>query len=450
MTEALEPTTAKDDRDEFGRPKAPLAWGQLLAVTAYWIPITALQLALFVSVVPQFVHNVLGADHELAGAAVGLLNTLGVIVAIVVQPTIGGISDNTRSRMGRRKPYILWGSIGDIVFMMLACWAFVNESYWAFAGTIVLLQLSSNVAQGPFQGYVPDLVPKRQVGTASGLLGAAQMIGNLGGPAIAIVFLGLGFPLGLFITIAVIELVAMIVTLRYVPDSPGPETTLPLLERAKAAWGTDILKQHDFVWLLVSRLFVLIGLTSLAGSALFYLINSLGMADTEAQAANLPILIVVGAAALLSAIPGGRLSSRFGRKPVIYGGIACGIVGAVLLVVAPAYWMVLVAAVPVGICSGVFLAVDWALMTDIIPKAESGRYMGISNVVTAGSGSVGTLLGGVLAFVMIGVAELGPDLAYRGVFGLMALELAIGAWTLTHVNEPRHNRVVAAADPSPA
>lgn len=438
-----------EDRDEQGRPKRALSWPQLVAVTAYWIPITALQLALFVSVVPQFVINLLGADHELAGPAAGLINTLGVIMAIAIQPTIGAISDNTRSRMGRRKPYILWGSIGDIAFMMLAAWAFMAENYLAFAGSIVLLQFASNLAQGPYQGYVPDLVPGRQVGVASGLLGTAQMIGNLGGPAIAIVFLAMNFPLGIFITISIIELVAMVITLRYVPDSPGPPTDRRLAQRARAAWGTDVLRQRSFVWLLVSRLFVLIGLTSLAGSAVLYLINSLGMTDTQAQGANLPILIVVGAAALLSAIPGGRLSSRFGRKRVIYVGIAFGILGALLLVVAPAHGAVLVAAVPIGICSGVFLSVDWALMTDIIPKAESGRYMGISNVVTAGSGSLGTLIGGILTFIMIGVLGTGAGLAYRGVFVLMALELAIGAWALTRVDEPERFPV-SSVRPEPA
>ena len=49
------------------------------------------------------------------------------------------------------------------------------------------------------------------------------------------------------------------------------------------------------------------------------------------------------------------------------------------------------ALIPVGISAGTFLAVDWALMTDIIPKATSGRYMGISNVATAASGPLARL-----------------------------------------------------------
>jgi len=97
--------------------------------------------------------------------------------------------------------------------------------------------------------------------------------------------------------------------------------------------------------------------------------------------------------------------------------------------------MVVAAAVPIGICSGVFLGVDWALMTDIIPKAESGRYMGISNIAVASAGPIASVIGGVLVFV-ISLATLGPELAYRAIFVLMGVELAIGAWALRRVTEP--------------
>ena len=73
----------------------------------------------------------------------------------------------------------------DIVFLTFAAWAFWNEAYWAFVGAVILLQFSSNFA-GPYQGYIPDLVPGRQVGVASGMLGAANIAGNLLGPGLAI------------------------------------------------------------------------------------------------------------------------------------------------------------------------------------------------------------------------------------------------------------------------
>jgi MFS family permease len=436
----------EDDRDQFGRPKTALSAGQLLAVTAYWLAITVLWGAFTFSVIPRLVESpgVLGSStHPLAGLAIGLITTAGVLIAIVVQPTMGSISDHTRTRIGRRKPYILAGTFMDLLFLSFAAWAFWNQSYWTFVVAVALLQFSSNFAQGPYQGYIPDLVPSRQVGIASGLLGAANIAGNLLGPGLAIVFVAvlpgaLGFPgitLGLFAAIGLVELITMLITVFFVPDRPAPEGAKPLRERALGAWGTDLLAHKDYVWLLVSRLFVLTALVSLQAFAVFFLENAHGMAPDDAQTAQFPIIVTVAVAALLSAVPGGWISSRIGRKPVLYVAIVLGVVGAALIATAPAYWMVVAAAVPIGICSGVFLGVDWALMTDIIPKAESGRYMGISNIAVAGAGPIASTVGGIVVFVASSAA-LGPALAYRSIFVLIAVELVIGGLALRRVREP--------------
>jgi MFS family permease len=100
---------------------------------------------------------------------------------------------------------------------------------------------------------------------------------------------------------------------------------------------------------------------------------------------------------------------------------------------------VVAAAVPIGICSGVFLGVDWALMTDIIPKAESGRYMGISNIAVAGAGPIGAAVGGLITFIvalLIADRTMAADIGYRTLFVVMAIELALGALALRRVREP--------------
>ncbi len=443
-TESGEPT-GLTDRDTLGRPTAQLSWADLLSVSAYWLAITTLMGALSVIIIPRFVEAVVGPSSEPLAAPAGALLTIpGVLIAILVQPTVGAISDHTRTRLGRRKPYILAGTLLDMVFLAFAAWAFLNQTYWGFMAAVVLLQFSSNFAQGPYQGYVPDLVPTRQVGVASGLLGAAQMAGQLGGPALATLFLVvLDQPVGIFVTVAVIELLTMLVTVVRVPDRPGPRTDRTLAQRARAAWGTDILAERDFVWLLVSRLFVLIGLTTLLPFGVFYIQNALGTSADEAATAVNPLLGILLLVALLTSVPGGRLSTRIGRKPVIYVAIAAGAVSAALMAVVPSYPLLLGAIVPLGVCLGVFLAVDWALMTDIIPKAESGRYMGISNVVTAGSGLLANASGALLAAAVI-LATSNAGLGYRSIMLLMVLEFAIGAWALSHVREPGRDPVALA------
>ncbi len=459
MLEHAATPNAGEDRDEFGRPKSALSTMQLLSVTAYWLAITTLWGAFTFSVIPRLVESkgVLGSStHPLAGLAIGAITTAGVLIAIVVQPTMGAISDHTRMRLGRRKPYIVIGTAMDLVFLTFAAWAFWNQAYWAFLVAVALLQFSSNFAQGPYQGYIPDLIPGRQVGIASGLLGAANIAGNLLGPGLAIIFVAVlpgvvGFPeitLGLFAAIGVVEVVTMLITVFFVPDRPAPPTSKTLRERALGAWGTDLLANRDYVWLLVSRLFVLTALVSLQAFAVFFLENAHGMEPNQAQSSQFPIILTVAVAALLSAVPGGWISSRIGRKPVLYVAIALGVLGAGILAIGPEYWMVVAAAVPIGICSGVFLGVDWALMTDIIPKAESGRYMGISNIAVASAGPIASTIGGLLVFGMALLA-LNSGFAYRAIFVLMAVELVIGALALRRVTEPVRHRA-AAAEPTAA
>ncbi|TMB54193.1 MAG: MFS transporter [Chloroflexi bacterium] len=414
--------TAADDRDEFGRPKSALSWWQLLSVTAYWLAITTLWGAFTFSVIPRLVESkgVLGSStHPLAGLAIGVITTAGVLIAILVQPTMGSISDYTRSRLGRRKPYILIGTAMDLLFLTFAAWAFWNQNYWAFVGAVALLQFSSNFAQGPYQGYIPDLVPGRQVGIASGLLGAANIAGNLLGPGLAILFVAvlpgaLGFPeitLGLFAAIGVVEVTTVLITVFFVPDRPAPATSKTMRERALGAWGTDLLENRDYVWLLVSRLFVLTALVSLQAFAVFFLENAHQMDPNQAQSSQFPIILTVAIAALLSAVPGGWISSRIGRKPVLFVAIALGVLGALILAIGPEYWMVVAAAVPIGICSGVL----------------------------ASAGPIASTVGGVLVFVITAMT-LGSELAYRSIFVLMGLELLVGAWALRHVTEPARDR----------
>ena len=110
-----------------------------------------------------------------------------------------------------------------------------------------------------------------------------------------------------------------------------------------------------------------------------------------------------------------------------------------LIAFAPNILVATIGAALFGASQGTFLAVDWALMTDIIPKAESGRYMGISNIAVASAGPIASTVGGVLVFTITQLT-LGSELAYRAIFVLMSLELVVGAWALRHVTEPARDR----------
>ena len=90
---------------------------------------------------------------------------------------------------------------------------------------------------------------------------------------------------------------------------------------------------------------------------------------------------------------------------MLYGSFVLAALGVAVLAAAPLVEVALLALVPIGMSAGAFLAVDWALMTDIIPKATTGRYMGISNVATATAGPLGLTVAGVVLAVVFQLAH---------------------------------------------
>jgi MFS family permease len=431
---------------EGARPTAELPIGALVRISAFWLGLTSID-----AVVNATIQARLEFDDIVApgteGMALAFIAVVTFVFSVAVQPTVGSISDYTTTRWGRRKPYIVIGALLDVVFLLGIATA---NSLLAITAFVTLLQFSTNTARGAFQGYVPDLVPDRQVGLASAMVGLMQVFGNVLGFALAAIATSSG-NVGLAVgAIAIVELVTMLSVVMRVPKGPPakPREGRSWVQIAAETWGTDILKERSYVWLLISRLFILMGGASLVNFVIFYLVRSLGYSEEDAGGAILQLLAAATLAALLSIIPASRLSDRIGRKPVIWGCTAFGMLGLVLVALAPDLTVATLGAALLGSSQGTFLSVDWALMTDIIPKAASGRYMGLSNVVTASSTTIAVAIGG-LTMDAVGKA-LGIGAGPRTVMLIGIIYFTLGAFALRPVVEPRRGRRAEGAATPPA
>ncbi len=423
------------------RPTALLPIPQLVRISLYWLGLTAIDAA-----VGLFITNRLEFDHFVPTANVGttlfLVGVGGAIVGIIIQPTVGYLSDFTVSKWGRRKPYIVFGSLFDVVF--LAGIASANTVV-LLAAFVLLLSVSTNIARGPFQGYVPDLVAEPQVGLASGLVGLMQIVGNVTGYLLVSLAVGYGNMSLALLAVAIVELVTMAsVVLRVgrgMPPKPREGRSWPRI--AREAWATDILQERSYVWLLVSRFLFLTGGALLANFVLIYMARTFGMSKAEANSTNVTLLIVVVVANVIAIIPSSRLSDRLGRKPLIWAACGFGGVGIAIAALAPSVTIAYVGAALFGAANGTFLAVDWALMTDIIPRASAGRYMGLSNVATGAATPIAIAIGGVVldGVTRAGGFETGP----RIVFALGVVLYAFAAVTLRPVVEPPRHAALAPA-----
>jgi MFS family permease len=432
---ALEATT-----DARGRPTAILPIGHLLRISAYWLGLTAIDAA-----VGQVINNRILFEGWVPSLEVGRTTALvgvgGAIVGIIIQPTVGAISDYTVSRWGRRKPYIVIGSLLDVLFLLGIAY---SNSLVAIAAFVILLAFSTNIARGPFQGYVPDLVPEKQVGLASAMVGLMQIVGNVIGYGLASyaatataaerkLALAEGRPAADYlpyalIAVIVIELVTMVSVVRHVREGapPRPREGRSWWQIARSAWATDILKERSYVYLVASRLFFLTGGGILVNLALTYLKFTHGLDQEAANQVFFAMLAIVIVGNLVAIIPAARTSDRVGRKPVIYAACVIGVIGIFIAALAPSIEVALVGGGIFGVSAGMFLSVDWALMTDIIPKAAAGRYMGLSNVATGAATPLSLFVGGItidLVNTSMGSLDVGPRVAY--LLGVVLYVLAI-------------------------
>jgi MFS family permease len=423
---------AEPDPEEGARPTALLPFSNLIRISLYWLGLTAIDAAVSQYISFRLAYSDIRGDIPI-GVATTLLTIGGAVLAILVQPTMGSVSDYAVSRWGRRKPFIVFGSLLDIVFLIGIA---NSNTLLALGAFVMLLTLSTNIARGPFQGYVPDLVAEPQVGLASSMVGLMQILGNVTGLVLANLAAILGnLQLALF-AVAIVELVTMLSVVLRVGKGMPPKSRQGRSWFAIAAetWGTDILQERSYVWLVVSRLFFLTAGGILFAYVTVYMRDVFLMTQEEAGMTNLVLIVAVVVGNVFTIIPAARLSDRLGRKPIIYAACAFGALGAGIAALAPTVPIAIVGGTLFGMANGTFLAVDWALMTDLIPRASAGRYMGMSNVATGSAPLFAAAVGGLVLDFVAGrsTAEAGA----RAAFLVAVLLFAIAAVLLRPVIEP--------------
>jgi MFS family permease len=419
--------------ETYVRPTLALPLSHLIRISLYWLGLTAIDGAVGLFIQNRVNFGPFAVDPLEVGRVLFLLSIPVAVISILVQPTVGSISDYTISRWGRRKPYIVIGSVLDVVFLVGIA---TSNSILMLGAFAALLSVSTNIARGPFQGYVPDLVPEQQVGLASAMVGLMQILGNVTGFVLVTAAVLAGQIEVAIFAVALVELITMAAVVLRVGDGqpPKPRNGKSWRTIAREVWGTDVLKERSYVWLLASRFFFLMGGAVLVNLILTYLKQTHHLGEEAANSTNLVMLVTIIIANVIAIIPSARISDRIGRKPVIYASCVIGFVGIVLAALAPAVPLAIVGGALFGASAGTFLAVDWALMTDIIPKASSGRYMGLSNVATTSSTVIAVATAGLLLDTIN--INFGLGLGPRAAYLLGGVYYVIAALTLRPVVEP--------------
>jgi Na+/melibiose symporter-like transporter len=351
-------------------------------------------------ILPMRVQELVGP--ELKATYLGVMTFCGLIVAMLTQPVFGAVSDNSRFKWGRRKPFILAGTVLT-VGLMLGIGA--GSSYASLFIVWCLIQGSLNTTQGPFQALIPDQVPADRRGIASGVKNLLEILGavlvlQLIGKAVGSYAESTSGNSWLWISLGLLTAMLIItaaVTLIFVKERPGAgKQDSSWLKIILTSFNVNVKTNSSFVLFLFSRLLFLMALTMIQSFALYFFQDVVGVSNPAKITADL--ITVVGICLAISVYPAGYLSDRIGRKPIL---MSCGLLaalGTAIIYLTTEYAVIIVGGCVIGLGAGAFLSVNWALATDLIPRSEAARYMGLTNLASAGGGALARLIGPVIDY----------------------------------------------------
>jgi MFS family permease len=313
--------------------RRPLRWYDFFTININWFAITARANVLTPLVIPLLVQQFVG--EEFKGTYLGKIRLWALMAALLTQAITGLFSDRSRSKWGRRRPFILIGVVIEIIAIMLIGLSSHNEGmpgYWILFNLYILIMIGGNINHAATQGFIPDVIPNDKKGIASGIkaifelplpllvisVGVAKMIsvGDLDGALAVLViiilvciaitmvvpekqylgpipelswirFLRPVIMTGVF-TITILGIGALITgilpSFRLLPPSLKLFATgfigvlgisfavmLGIWGSLRIGLGDEIKLQKSYLWWVVNRLFFLVGVTNLGSFLIFFL-----------------------------------------------------------------------------------------------------------------------------------------------------------------------------------
>lgn len=328
----------------------------------------------------------------------------GALVAGVSNIVAGAVSDATRSRFGRRRPWILAGLVGAVVSYLLIMRA---DAVPELVAGVLLFQICLNLLFGPLVALLADCVPAARRGRVAAFLGFAPPAGAMAGALVA----GLLPPQDAvrYGGIAALLVAATAPLLVLTPERPTGAGLLRLARPPRPEGPRGLRLDRDFAAAWLSRLLMQLAITIVSLFTLFSIQDRTALPRGLAPEALLGLLVGVSCVMQVAAsLAGGFLSDHLARRKPFVVGAGLLLAGGAAALAFGTDWRLMAGAFLVfGLGYGLFTAVDAALITDVLPSAEdAGRYLGLSNLANTLPQMVAPLLGAALLEAASGYAWL--------------------------------------------
>lgn len=406
-----------------------------IALSSYWLAYNFQWAALLAIVLPSQIAEIVGSERK--EVATGLVTAAGALLSLILTPVAGAISDRSRSRFGRRRPWVLVGTIATIAFLLALGTLESGANLGHYLLLYLALQIASNAAGGPYAALIPDLVPAPQRGAASGWMAIMTTVGTLAGVLAAGALTQPGHYLPTAFTMAAVLSIATWITIAGVRETPRvPGGVDPPWRDLVRGFLPDRRAHRDFYWVLGTRTLVGMGIYSVFSFFQYFLADLVRVPDPERQASYLIGVII--AAGLPTSLFAGVLSDRTGRKPLVYlSGAVMALASLAFIAAGASASMVAIFAVAAlfGVGYGAYQAVDWALAVDVLPPGENAaKDMGLWHVALVLPQVLAPALSGA---VLAGMKPVSLLAGYVTVFALTALWFVLGTVLVAKIKSAR-------------
>ena len=408
----------------------------LIRLNAFSFGVTGFVLAMDTAVLPVIILSL--APESLKNTYLASLGMGGLLVAAVMQPLIGRLSDRTRSPLGRRVPYIIFGTVAVCASLALLALA---PNIAALFGVWMFIQANLNVAYGPGMALIRDLVPVSRIGMASSvkilmdavgglvlITASAAIIGQASGATLGPVPVYVDWEWAVLAMLGVTLALAVAVTCTTVLARDPRRRARPA--RRSGDPEAPVMNMQLGLF-LASRLLLMTAIYSFPTYGLFFLSD---VVEAENPARTLSQMIpAIGGSLAVAVYAAGWVSDRIGRKPVVIAGAAAGAVSTSWLLLTDTTTGLVVTASIIGAASGAMLSASWALANEMGDEQRAGTHIGIVNLSTIGGAALPRLFGPGIDLLN----HTSEDLGYRALIAGCATFFVAGAITLLPVNPAR-------------
>lgn len=309
-----------------------------------------------------------------------IITGVGAFFGLIANPIAGALSDRTTGRWGRRRPWLVVGGLLSVVALIILAYA---PGIVGLLIEWIVYQIVVNAVLAALLATIPDQVPQRQRGTISSFTGLSYPLGLILGTLIVTKFLHTSIHPSYYV-LAAIFIVIILAFAVILPDKELAKGAMPSVNWGKffASFWISPRRYPDFAWVWITRFLLILSSVVVTTYLLYYLQDTLHLSSSAAATRATTFNTIYGITLIVFAILSGIFSDRMQRRKVFV--MVSGIIVAIsmlILAFVSSFGGVIAAAVIFGLGYGVYISVDIALVTEVLPShGDRGKDMGVFNI----------------------------------------------------------------------